>query len=1767
MTLQPPPIDRRPASVLRAALAEIAPTVAPDWYGPGREGTFGRALIEIAARMGEETTRRLELTPRRDALAFFEALDIAPAPPQAAEATMVFALGESRQTPVLAPSRLRVSAAAEPEEVAFETDAALPLTPARLVDLVAVDPTADRLERTPDQVLKVARPELPVGDYALTGFADTGSQIIQLNPILGIEAGDLLRIGDGVYRVEQLDGDLVVLLDALEAPAAEGSVARKIVSFESFDQRDLQEHAFFVSHNDLLNLEQRASISLCFTPESVARSLADLNISYALWGTLETESDPAWHELGQVSAAGGTVQLAKNWLGSVDETEIAGQSGRWLRAKLLGPLVGPSSVSVRAARVEIQVQSIPDPARPEPPSADANGTQTIDAAFHNSNPLGVSGRFLPFGPEPRRFDTFAVAAPEAFSKRGADVSLAFTLVDASITAIAVPHNADGGSRAYGVGRNGKLQVLEFESVADFGWRELNPPPDSSGGQLLLDDSVIHAVSLEAGSESTADLVLVSDRNGDWWIASVAKVQGPVLSQPDWKPVAAPPTAQTSEAGGVEAMEPQTLLGSAAFVAVPRPAVAASDAAMLALVRDGQLHVLFVSSLGESDELWKTAQLDAPVPELGGRTRLIPIAGAPPTNRIPGDDVDLVLVDVEGKIWRTSIGVAPLQADFRLLDGARPASLDVVPAATFFASDGGLRLFVAWALADGGSVVGASQLGMSELRRYAAAAAFGNPVFKVPDGGRLLVNTTALPSKEDRPAVAALGRDALDRGVAMVWENDERLNLTPLPRSETTDPKQPDRADIPDAALLIPGTDSGPPYLAFAGAGETMFLAAIGDPDETVDVVLHDGLTLVASVDAEYLVLYNGPESSEGTDTPETVISLANRRRLRSGNERVYEVSSDTPDETPNRILEPEQAYRLLASANDPDVDFEGTIEALLHSDSDGSEIDYRNRLTLDAGDDETEQGDYLLIAGELYQILSITPINSNGARQATIDSSLPGSVQGRVPYSVFFKISENRVKVEPGDLGTLVSLPDRNRVPELSRRMAFESGDPSRQKMKLAGRSGGTTWVKVREPWEVEPFGMGSGETGSGEATLLGELVVNPGWVARGPDRGINNPELSWEFFDGDGWRLLNTDFSDTTNNLLNSGVITFRLPETTSATSVGGQENFWIRARLVGGDYGQAVTVVTSETNKKGDLVQTVTFDRTNLRPPEIAAIEATFEQQSPMLAESLQVRNNLSTTDQTQAAAVDTARFDLFKNAASIDPESTGRALYLGFDKPIAVNPLSLFVEVQEQQGRDSLNAEVLTALGWRSTTVLDQTEGLRRRGFVTVFLNDEAVRTRLFDTEGFWIRLRSGSGSGEGPVAGDSGEDDWQPVVRGMFPNAVTASQATTIEQEIIGTSLGEPSLTVTLSESPVLPDSLELRIREPLSDEEIEALEVEQLQRSAAGFGPRPTPVPVATSLPDVPGTWVLWRRVDSFAGLDGDARVYRLDSGQGTVAFGDGRNGKIPPAGRDAIRAFRYQRGGGFAGNLPAWTELSLQSSLESVELVALPIESAGGVDAPVGELAFADAPNRLRHAGQALTPIDIESLAVASSPDIVNACCFPPVGATDQIRVVIAQRTGERCPQPTAAVKDVLARRLKEAGWGGLPEEGIVIDGPTYVPVSVTVELTARADRVGQVEESAKRALVDFLDPIDGGPEGGGWAFGRRVWPSDILRVLEQVNDVDRVLSFDLTVTPPHGQCASVGLDPQPDSESIPLDGLICALSDDIDVRVEPTALNNPELQ
>jgi hypothetical protein len=199
---------------------------------------------------------------------------------------------------------------------------------------------------------------------------------------------------------------------------------------------------------------------------------------------------------------------------------------------------------------------------------------------------------------------------------------------------------------------------------------------------------------------------------------------------------------------------------------------------------------------------------------------------------------------------------------------------------------------------------------------------------------------------------------------------------------------------------------------------------------------------------------------------------------------------------------------------------------------------------------------------------------------------------------------------------------------------------------------------------------------------------------------------------------------------------------------------------------------------------------------------------------------------------------------------------------------------------------------------------------------------------------------------------------------------------------------------------------------------------------------------------------------------------------------------------------------------------------------------------------IAIAPTILRHANRALSASDIEAFALASSPDVVRAHHLGPQHASDPMRLVVAVRTGERCPRLSLARRDALARYILEHSAGALDADALEVVAPDYVGLHVDVRLLATSVEVAsEVEDAVRKRLIAFLHPTDGGPEGDGWAFGQRVWPSDIYRVASAIKGVDRVAR--VVITP---------VDPAADLDHLAATTLICAEESEIKVHVEAEA-------
>ncbi|MFC8130883.1 hypothetical protein [Streptomyces sp. NPDC057302] len=1611
-----PPTDRRRVAELRAYLHRLAPALTPGWTPSRGRDDFGTALLEIAARLAEQTTRRLDRTAERDALAFFDFLGLTPTPPRAATGVLVLALAANHPRAVFAEARTQISAG---NDITFETIRGLRVVPGQIDTLLTLDPATDRIEPGPALVTATQPPPIRPRAYRLVTFAAQHSATVQLSPAAGLATGDLLRIGGQTHRVATSDGNgLVILDDLLPAAAAAGAPATRIDALESFTLRDRQRHAFYLGHADLLNIEQPATVTVGLAPGSLARQLAGLDLTWAVFGTAENQTEPAWHDLDLIGAGATEIALAKSWPGTIDETEVAGRRSRWLRALLTGAVAEATS----ASRLSLGAASATTP----PPAEPEQVSRTITRAAHNGTPLSAARRFYPFGPEPLRFDEFALAAPEALSKQGARVTLAVTMADASLTSFDITTGTPNDS-GYGAGRNGYLHRLHRNSAGTFHWQQLSTVGD--GRQLLLGGPPA-SVGLTGRN---VDLVVIRDRLGGLWAARIQR-----------------PTAVGPASVDTSGWQKLPALNGAA----PRPVVVPSQPGVVLLdIAQGRLHALPVDDLGRAVGGWHA--LDA-APDFTGNWRLTPVqdSGWPRTQ--PDAGLEVVAIDNSGALWLgLSPAHAPLDLNWTNIGGSGTvAAHNVHPAATRYSVGGQTRLWVAYAARYG------QDLRLHGLIRNGAVSEHHPTEILLRAGSGLHSNPAAPLGIGGQPVTAGLPPD---RAEALLWLGAD--STTPVPLTG---------ADVTGHPLLLGSTQAT--ELIVASTGERLLRTPIKLP--LANYTLHDSIKLKherVAHHAELTALLNDPAAS---------VMARLTCRIKNADVRVYQVDRPLGARTTVRLL------RLIRPTAQP---FTG----------DFGNHDDRTRLRLDAQDTTTRKGHRLIIGNASYRVEELADHAARLSAEVTGNDPTPR-------YSPAEQLQQR--KITGADLRTLVELDTgTDGGPPATLHFAAPAA-PQTPTIQSQQKSGNTLWARLGNAWATAP-------PGQGRVVVVG-APRQPVWAVDAFTRGYENPELSWEFFDGRGWRVLDDDFVDHTQHLSTSGDIKFTVPRELRTTEIGGQQDYWIRARLIGGDYGRAKYIV-QETTPGGIRTQTVTVDTTDLHPPEILAIEAAFVLSDRIPPQIVLVENNLDVLDQTAAAATDAARFDLFQGSSAL---TVGRALFAGLTATPGTGPLTLFADADDQDGDTALLADLRTPDSWRPLPVDDRTLGLRRRGLITITFDTDPAPVRLFGQDRIWLRLHPSGAAAT-----------WAPVVHRLLLNATGITHARTMPNELVGSSPGEPALTLQLAESPVLPDSVELRVREELSDEEQTQLQHQRPQ-------PQDNEAFIRTDPERFPGSWVRWQRVDTLTGYDGDARVYLLDPATGQLRFGDGWTGKIPPAGRDNIRCFRYQQGGGGAGNLDAWSPARLISAVEGAETIALPIDTTGGFSVPAARSLLATAPHRLRNAGHALTSADVEAVAVASSSDIVRARCTRPDRPGDPVRVTIAVRGRGRCPAATLAQRDAVAAAIRDAGWGGLTDASLRVTGPTWIRTSVTAQLAAPGDRLAEVQQSARHALITFLDPVTGGPTGTGWPFGRRPTRSDLLRTLAAVPGLDQVRNVAITPSGP-----------------LPPDALICTEAAAITVVVTAT--------
>jgi Baseplate J-like protein len=594
-----------------------------------------------------------------------------------------------------------------------------------------------------------------------------------------------------------------------------------------------------------------------------------------------------------------------------------------------------------------------------------------------------------------------------------------------------------------------------------------------------------------------------------------------------------------------------------------------------------------------------------------------------------------------------------------------------------------------------------------------------------------------------------------------------------------------------------------------------------------------------------------------------------------------------------------------------------------------------------------------------------------------------------------------------------------------------------------------------------------------------------------------------WEYYSSSGWMNLNPE---PTNYLFKKAInetepLTFNCPGDWQETEVNGNNNYWLRVRITGGSF-------TSESQVKVgvDAVgQPINVPFIERKPaPLIAKLTLTFNYiTAPEILDHCLTRNDFLFEDHTEDAIWQNRRFDPFVPVADQRP-----TLHFDFDAPLPAGLVSIYAHIPcalelEESTMLEFTWEYFTQNGWLQLGVHDETKGFRQSGMVQ-FIGpvDALATTGINDSPVYKIRarLKGGVRLTELPVSG-------------IWLNCVWASHRLQVEQEFMGTADGTPNFSLRFMRIPVLSDEA-IEVREWSGNGEGWQLIARQVPESSMRFERDP----ITQSIRAV---WVRWQERTNFYDAKPEDRVYVLERATGLIRFGNGAQGLIPPAGSQVSAT--YRSGGGKIGNLPTGAISQLRSAVPFIASVSNPVSSLGGAVREIEEKVKQRGSHQLRHLDRAITTSDIEWLARTASPEVARARCLAvtgPVGFAQRgwITVIIIPESTDSQPIPSPDLQRCVAAYLRQRIPASVVKRLQVVE-PVYIKVTVIVQIIPLIlGEAAAVETRVRQRLNQYLNPLIGGSNGSGWAFGEDLHISSIALEIEKTEGVDYARAINLFI-------------------------------------------------
>jgi predicted phage baseplate assembly protein len=393
------------------------------------------------------------------------------------------------------------------------------------------------------------------------------------------------------------------------------------------------------------------------------------------------------------------------------------------------------------------------------------------------------------------------------------------------------------------------------------------------------------------------------------------------------------------------------------------------------------------------------------------------------------------------------------------------------------------------------------------------------------------------------------------------------------------------------------------------------------------------------------------------------------------------------------------------------------------------------------------------------------------------------------------------------------------------------------------------------------------------------------------------------------------------------------------------------------------------------------------------------------------------------------------------------------------------------------------------WEQLSLNDYTDHFHQSGFIEFITPEDMQLKEEFNRKLCWIRLIFESGSFE-----------VDPKIVAIHLNSIYAFNEQSHNNELIGSSNARPSQEFKILHDPVLP-GIELYVKET----ELPPANERELIIGEEGKDA----IMIKKDSDEKEEYWIRYHEVENFYSSTPQSRHYLVNYLRGTITFGDGSRGMIPPRVANNIKILRYKTGGGNQGNVGSNTINILRENIPYINGVNNFYSAEGGSDLEDLERLKSRATNIFKNFNRAVTAEDYEWLAKEASTSIGRAKCLPNVGKNGEVILIVVPEidAGDINLKEKILPTAELLRRVKEfIDLRKMVGTKLRVEAPIYKNISINIKLVFKKNisEVQILKDRVELLIRRFFHSLKGGHIGNGWPFGMPMTKNEVFRALEK---------------------------------------------------------------